>query len=414
MGTGPRWDAAGAAGRRRAFRAADLAARVHGGAGMAVTDDYLGAHVSTDGGVATAPPRAREIGASALQLFTKTPNQWREPVHAADEVARFRTALARAGIRPETVVAHDSYLINLASPDPRLRARSIRSFIAELVRCGALGIPWVVSHPGNYIDDRAAGLDRNARGYAECLAAVPGEVGVLIEGTAGAGTALGATFEELRALRDALPVAARARVGFCLDTAHLHAAGYDVAGDPEGVWERLDREVGLALLKCLHLNDSKAAPGSRLDRHEWIGEGTIGAELFRRLMRDPRFRRVIKIIETPKGDEPVRHDRRMLRRLRAYARGARPETPTMELACERFSAPAHVESLHSSGCLVLHDELRCALCHFAGAPLALLVVRHAAPDFTLVERRPGAADPAPRSRPAHLSAPPRAPPVTVS
>jgi len=299
---------------------------------VAVTDDYLGAHVSTEGGVATAPPRAREIGASALQLFTKTPNQWREPVHGADEVARFRTALARAAIRPEVVVAHDSYLINLASPDPRLRARSIRSFVAELMRCRALGIPWVVSHPGNYIDDRAAGLDRNAHGYAECLAAVPGEVGVLIEGTAGAGTALGATFEELRALREALPVAARARVGFCLDTAHLHAAGYDVAGDLEGVWERLDREVGLALLKCLHLNDSKAAPGSRLDRHEWIGEGSIGAEPFRRLMRDPRFRRVIKIIETPKGDEPVRHDRRMLRRLRAYARGPRPGTPTMELA----------------------------------------------------------------------------------
>src|SRR3989441_2915353 len=279
MGTGLRRDAAGAAGRRRAVRAADLAPRVHGGAGVAVTDDYLGAHVSTEGGVATAPPRAREIGASALQLFTKTPNQWREPVHGADEVARFRAALARAAIRPEVVVAHDSYLINLASPDPRLRARSIRSFVAELMRCRALGIPWVVSHPGNYIDDRAAGLDRNARGYAECLAAVPGEVGVLIEGTAGAGTALGATFQELRAPRDALPAAAPARVGFCLDTAHLHAAGYDVAGDPEGVWERLDREVGLTLLKCLHLNDSKAAPGSRLDRHEWIGEGTIGAEL---------------------------------------------------------------------------------------------------------------------------------------
>src|SRR3989441_7860426 len=225
MGTGLRWDAAGAAGRRRAVRAADLAPRVHGGAGVAVTDDYLGAHVSTEGGVATAPPRAREIGASALQLFTKTPNQWREPVHGADEVARFRSALARAAIRPEAVVAHDSYLINLASPDPRLRARSIRSLVAELMRCRALGIPWVVSHPGNYIDDRAAGLDRNAQGYAEWLAAVPGEVGGLIEGTAGAGTALGATFEELRALREALPVAGGARGGFCLDTAHLHAAG---------------------------------------------------------------------------------------------------------------------------------------------------------------------------------------------
>src|SRR5438309_2420131 len=332
MGTWPRGDAAGAAGRRRAVRAADLAARVHGGAGVAVTDDYLGAHVSTDGGVATAPPRAREIGASALQLFTKTPNQWREPVHAADEVTRFRSALARAGIRPKAVVAHDSYLINLASPDPRLRARSIRSFVAELVRCRALAIPWVVSHPGNYMDDRAAGLDRNARGYAECLAAVPGEVGVLIEGTAGAGTALGATFEELRALRDALPAALRGRVAFCLDTAHLHAAGYDVAGDVESVWDGFDREVGLALLKGLHLNDSKAAAGSHLDRHQWIADGRIGAEAFRRIMRDPRLTRVIKIIETPKGDDALRHDRRMLPPLRAYACGARPGTPTLELA----------------------------------------------------------------------------------
>src|SRR3989475_7262585 len=211
MGTGLRRDAAGAAGRRRAVRAADLAPRVHGGAGVAVTDDYLGAHVSTEGGVATAPPRAREIGASALQLFTKTPNQWREPVHGADEVARFRAALARAAIRPEVVVAHDSYLINLASPDPRLRARSIRSFVAELMRCRALGIPWVVSHPGNYIDDRAAGLHRNPQGYAECLAAVPGEGGVLIEGTAGAGPARGAPFEELRRRPEARPLPGRAR-----------------------------------------------------------------------------------------------------------------------------------------------------------------------------------------------------------
>jgi len=146
---------------------------------------------------------------------------------------------------------------------------------------------------------------------------------VLVEGTAGAGTALGSTFEELRALRDALPAAARVRVGFCLDTAHLHAAGYDVAAGLDEVWERFDREVGLGLVKCLHLNDSKAAPGSHLDRHQWIGEGEIGPEPFRRIMRDARFAGVIKIIETPKGDDPVRHDRRMLRRLRAYARAKR-------------------------------------------------------------------------------------------
>jgi len=284
---------------------------------------FLGAHVSTVGGVAEAPARGAAIGATAIQVFTKTPNQWREPAIAAAVVDRFRAELTRHNIG--MVVAHDSYLINLASPDEALRAKSIRSFIGELSRCRALRIPWVVSHPGNYMDERAAGLARNARGYAECLAAVPADVAVLIEGTAGAGTALGATFEELRALRDAMPEAARARVGFCLDTAHLHAAGYDVADGIKGVWEEFDRVVGLDLLKCLHLNDSKAARGSHLDRHEWIAEGSIGADAFRRIMRDPRLAAVIKIIETPKLDDPVKHDRRMLRRLRAYARfSARP------------------------------------------------------------------------------------------
>jgi len=287
----------------------------------AAAGDLLGAHVSTQGGVARAPERGAAIGASAIQVFTKTPNQWREPVVRDDDVAAFRAALAASGIR--AVVSHDSYLINLASPDEALRERSVAAFTGELVRCRALGIPWVVSHPGNYIDDQAAGLERNARGFARCLAAVPGEVGVLIEGTAGAGTALGKSFEELAALRRALPAALRARVAFCLDTAHLHAAGYDVAAGLAGVWERFDRLIGLELLKCLHLNDSKSRAGSGVDRHEWIGEGTIGPEPFRQIMRDPRLAPVIKIIETPKGDDPVYHDRRMLRRLRAYRRVAR-------------------------------------------------------------------------------------------
>jgi len=282
-------------------------------------DDLLGAHVSTQGGVTTAPARGATIGATAIQIFTKTPNQWREPAIAPDQADAFRAALAATGIG--AVVAHDSYLINLASPDARLRERSLRSFVGELQRCRVLAIPWVVSHPGNFMDDRAAGLERNALGLAACLAEVPG-VGVLIEFTAGAGTALGARFEELRALRDAMPTEARRRVGFCLDTAHLHAAGYDVAGNVDGVWDRFDHEVGLEHLKCLHLNDSKARAGSHLDRHEWIGEGTIGADAFRRIMRDPRLVRVIKIIETPKRDDPVRHDRRMLHRLRAYARAS--------------------------------------------------------------------------------------------
>jgi len=126
-----------------------------------------------------------------------------------------------------------------------------------------------------------------------------------------------------------MPAAVRARVGFCLDTAHLHAAGYDVAGAIDTVWDQFDRTVGLPLLKCLHLNDSKGARGSRLDRHQWIGEGEIGPEPFRRIMRDARFAAMIKIIETPKGDDPVRNDRRMLRRLRAYARANRRGAQTV-------------------------------------------------------------------------------------
>jgi len=293
-----------------------------------VPGDLLGAHVSTQGGVAQAPARGNAIGATAIQVFTKTPNQWREPMVRNAEIAAFRSSLAGSGIR--AVVSHDSYLINLASPDEALRTKSIGAFTGELHRSRTFGIPWVVSHPGNYIDDRAAGLARNSRGYAQCLAAVSGEVGVLIEGTAGAGTALGSTFEELRALRDALPAGVQARVGFCLDTAHLHAAGYDVVTALEEVWERFDEDIGLTHLKCLHLNDSKGAPGSHLDRHQWIGEGTIGPEPFRRIMRDPRLAPVIKIIETPKGEDPIRHDRRMLRRLRAYARAASPNGRTAQ------------------------------------------------------------------------------------
>jgi len=278
----------------------------------------LGAHVSSQGGVAMAPARGGSLRATAIQLFTKTPNQWRERVLGAEQVERFRQEVVRHKL--EAVVSHDSYLINLASPDPVLRARSIESFRQELERSRALGLRAVVSHPGNYMDERAAGLERNATGYAECLRSVPGDVEVWIEGTAGSGTALGARFEELRDLRNALPDGIRTRVGFCLDTAHLHAVGYDLARI-EAVWEEFDRVIGRDLLKCLHLNDSRAARGARVDRHEWIAEGQIGPEPFRRIMRDARLAGVVKIIETPKRDDPLRHDRRMLRRLRAYARG---------------------------------------------------------------------------------------------
>ncbi|HET6577360.1 MAG TPA: deoxyribonuclease IV, partial [Gemmatimonadales bacterium] len=235
--------------------------------------------------------------------------------------ATFRRELGRSGIA--RIVSHDSYLINLASPDPVLRSRSEASFRAELERCRALGIPAVVSHPGNFIDDRAAGLRRNAESYTRCLEAVPGPVRVLLEHTAGTGTSLGSTFEELAELRAAIGGRVRRRVGFCADTCHLYSAGYDLVRDFEGVWRRWDEVIGLSRLDCLHLNDSKTPFASRRDRHELIGEGSLGPEPFRRIMRDPRFAKVMKILETPKGDDEFTQDRRMLRRLRAYGR-ARP------------------------------------------------------------------------------------------
>ena len=276
----------------------------------------LGAHVSTAGGVAEAPARADLIGATAMQIFTKTPNQWREPAITAEEAAAFKAALAKSGVRFTN--SHDSYLINLASPDPAIRARSIDSFTRELERCHALGLDALCSHPGNFIDDRASGIARNADAITECLEARPGPTRLLMELTAGQGTVIGSTFEEMAELIERIPAALRRRVGVCLDTAHVYAAGYDLVGDYDGVWERFDAVLGLPRLGLIHLNDSKAPFGSRKDRHELIGVGTIGAEPFRRIMRDPRLAGVPKVLETPKGDDMVTADRRMLRMLRTF------------------------------------------------------------------------------------------------
>jgi len=279
----------------------------------------LGAHVSAAGGTFEAPPRAAAIDATALQLFTKQANRWAERACADDECGRFRSALSATAVA--ATVAHDSYLINLASPDPALRARSLDSMAAELARCEALGVELLVSHPGNYMDDRASGLARNADAVAEALARAPGRTVLCLETTAGQGTVLGATFEELAALIDRLPAEARARVGVCLDTCHVYSAGYDLVGDYDGVWARFDDVLGLDRLRVLHLNDSKAPFGSRKDRHELIAEGSLGAAPFRRVMTDERLAGVPKILETPKGDDAAATDSRMVALLRGYERG---------------------------------------------------------------------------------------------
>jgi deoxyribonuclease-4 len=283
--------------------------------------ERLGAHVSVRGGVEKAPVRGKAIGATAIQVFTKTPSQWREPGISSESHAAFRRECERCELL--TIVAHDSYLINLASPDPVLSARSEASFMAELRRCGAFGIPYLVSHPGNYIDNREAGLIRNAAAYTRSLRAVPGTVMVLLETTAGCGTALGSTFEELAALRDLIGDDVRHRIAFCADTCHLYSAGYDLKGDYDGVWRHWNKTLGLKYLLCLHLNDSKTKFASRCDRHELIAEGSLGPEPFRRIMTDRRLAHVPMILETPKGDDDFTVDRKMLRRLRRYARASR-------------------------------------------------------------------------------------------
>jgi deoxyribonuclease-4 len=284
----------------------------------------LGAHVSIAGGTHEAPARAKAIGATAMQIFTKMAQRWAERACADDECHAFRAALADSGVR--VTVAHDSYLINLASPDAALRRRSIESFVAELQRCEALGLQCLVSHPGNYIDDRASGIQRNADAITEALERVGGRTLLCMELTSGSGTALGSSFEELAALVDAVGERVRERLGVCVDTCHAFSAGYDLLNDYEGVWMRFGDVIGIERLRVLHLNDSKTPFGSRRDRHELIGEGTLGAAPFRAIMNDDRFVDIPKLIETPKLDDATKTDSRMLARLRRYATAASGKT----------------------------------------------------------------------------------------
>ncbi len=277
--------------------------------------DELGAHVSAAGGVERAPARAREIDAVVLQLFTKQPSRWAEPSIEPPQAEAFQRARAEQEI--EVAGAHDSYLINLSTPDESLWRRSQRSFEAELTRCAALDLDFLVTHPGNATDgDTDAGLERNAKGVTESLAAVDGRTRVLLELTAGGGTTVGATFENLRTIIDLVPDGLRDRVGVCIDTCHAFSAGYDWVGDYDGVWNAFAEIIGFDRLGLLHLNDSKHPYGSRKDRHETLGEGTLGTEPFRRIVLDERLAGVPKVLETPKGDDGVSEDVRNLSLLR--------------------------------------------------------------------------------------------------
>ena len=275
--------------------------------------DELGAHVSVAGGVHNAPGRAADIGAVVCQVFTKQPNRWAEPSIPDDIAARYRAAATDLAF----VASHDSYLINLASPRPDLWRQSKDCFAGELQRAALLGLDAVVTHPGNATDgDRDSGIARNADGITEALEATPGGPRVLLELTAGAGTSVGGSFEELASIIAAVAEPHRYRLGVCFDTCHAWVAGMDLRDDFEGVWRRADDTFGVHRIELFHLNDAKTAFGSRLDRHENIGEGTMGLAPFRQLMIAERFRTVPKILETPKGDDMVTADRRNLAVLR--------------------------------------------------------------------------------------------------
>jgi len=281
------------------------------------TWDELGAHVSAAGGPENAPGRAKEIGSAVFQIFTKQPNRWAEGEISGERAGLFEKARGECGTKVSG--SHDSYLINLASPKRGLWGLSLHSFKCELQRCAALGLDFLVTHPGNATDgDIESGLERNADGVGRALAEIDGPTQVLLEITAGAGTSVGGSFESLATIIDRIPSAVRSRVGICFDTCHAYSAGYDLVEDFEGVWARFDDVLGLERLGLFHLNDSQHPFGSHKDRHQNIGEGSLGDEPFRRLVLDSRFEHVAKVLETPKGDDPVASDRRNLDRLRVF------------------------------------------------------------------------------------------------
>jgi deoxyribonuclease-4 len=279
--------------------------------------DELGAHVSSAGGVELAPERASEIESASLQLFTKQPNRWNEPTVSPEQAVLFATARVKWGV--QFAGAHDSYLINLSSPDETLWKRSLTSFTNELIRCNILGLDFMVTHPGNATDrDMQSGIARNAEGVTRALEEVSGPTRILLEITAGSGTSVGGSFEALAGILAGIPENQRSRVGVCFDTCHAYSAGYDLVKDYEGVWARFDEILGFERLGLFHMNDSKNPFDSHKDRHEHIGEGSLGEEPFRRIMNDDRFRTIPKVLETPKEDDPVATDLRNLGRLRSF------------------------------------------------------------------------------------------------
>jgi deoxyribonuclease-4 len=289
----------------------------------------FGAHMSIAGGLAKAFARGEQVGCEAIQIFTKSERQWAARPLIPEDVAAFKAERARSGIGP--VVVHDSYLINLAAPADELWEKSIAAFAHELERCQTLGIPFIVTHPGAHTGSgEETGLAREAVALNRLFeAGVGGDTVVLLETTAGQGSCLGNRFEHLARLFELVPH--HGRLGVCVDTCHIFAAGYDIR-TPEAyaaTFAELDRLVGLEHVRCFHLNDSQKDLGSRVDRHAHIGQGCIGPEGFRLLVNDPRFRHAPMILETPKGDAMAEdvENLALLRSMVAPAAAAAPASP---------------------------------------------------------------------------------------
>lgn len=261
---------------------------------------YIGAHVSAAGGVENAPLRADKIGAKAFALFTKNQRQWEGPPLSEENIESFKMNCEELGYSMDYVMPHDSYLINLGHPEKDKLQKSRDAFLDELQRCGQLGIKLLNFHPGSHL---------NKHSPAECLKTIAESINwaldktegvtAVIENTAGQGTNMGFEFKQLAKIID--QVEDKSRVGVCIDTCHAFTAGYDISTKDgfENTFQEFDQTVGFNYLKGIHLNDSKREMGSKVDRHQSIGEGEIGLEAFRLLMQDKRFDEIPMILETP-------------------------------------------------------------------------------------------------------------------
>ena len=276
----------------------------------------LGAHMSIAGGVDKALLEGKKVDCDVIQIFTKSSRQWAAQPYTKEEIENFHANQKESGIA--MVIAHDSYLLNLGSPDQGLRKRSVSGFIDEMERCESLSIPYLVAHPGAHVGaGEEEGIKTIARSLDEIHKGCPKyNVSVALEITAGQGSNLGYRFEQIRAMIDATRESDRLRV--CFDTEHAFAAGYDIRTREgyEQTFREFDEIIGLNLLAAFHLNDSKKEFHSRVDRHEHIGKGHIGVEAFRRLMNDRRFWALPMCLETPKGPD-LKEDRENLTLLRS-------------------------------------------------------------------------------------------------